>query len=165
MIEFMEATDDDFLGDILDGMGTPGAQIVAMLRCYYDDAGSDGESPVVTIAGYVATRIRWEQFEKKSNTLFDEYKVKVFHARDFYNTDGEFRGWTRAKKEAFAVKWLNIARRHVICGTAISVAKAKYNETKRTADGRANLPASGLGFALYAPGQGRLAREPKSPMM
>jgi hypothetical protein len=75
-----------------------------VLVCYLDDSGKDSQNRITTIAGYAATDDQWLSFEKAVEPIFSDYSVKVLHAKDLHNTDGNFKGWTVLKKQAFVAK-------------------------------------------------------------
>lgn len=72
-----------------------------VLVCKLDASGTDPENPIVCMAGYVAMLSAWMDFERVARPIFDRYGVTVLHAKEFYDTKGEFEGWSRDKKHAF----------------------------------------------------------------
>ena len=75
-----------------------------MLVCYLDDSGKDPQNRITTLAGFVASESSWQLFETEVETWFAEFGVKVLHAKDLHNTDGEFAGWTVLRKQAFVAR-------------------------------------------------------------
>lgn len=77
------------------------ATVSAVLICYLDDSGKDPQSSITTLAGYVATDTAWQAFEADVEPWFAEFNVNILHARDLHASDGEFKGWSILKKQAF----------------------------------------------------------------
>jgi hypothetical protein len=72
-----------------------------VLVCKLDMSTTDDEKTVVCMAGYLAMLPAWMDFELTARPLFDSYGVSVLHAKEFYDTKGDFAGWSRIKKETF----------------------------------------------------------------
>lgn len=119
-----------------------------MLFCYFDDSGSDGESPIISVGGYAASTDAWEAFEDRVKPIFDAANVAVLHATEMNGSKGAFKGWPLAKKQAFVQSLYNEfePRRHL--GVGFSVTKAAYREAKKREN--ANHQISAYGFCLEA---------------
>jgi hypothetical protein len=105
-----------------------------MLSFYLDDAGTGPDSEHLTIAGYVADDQHWNKFEQASNRLFKNEKLKdAFHAKDFFDHDGQFSEWDPLRRVGFSFEWFNIAVEHMPSarGITMSASHAKYKEVKR----------------------------------
>lgn len=82
-------------------VATPSAKGDYVLVCKLDASGTDPDNPIVCMAGYVAMLSAWMDFEQVARPIFNRYGVTVLHAKEFYDTKGEFAGWSRDKKHAF----------------------------------------------------------------
>src|SRR5689334_21046002 len=82
-------------------VGDPALRLIAVLVCKLDASGTDAANPVITMAGYVGLLSGWLDFEVRARKVLDDYGVCVLHAKEFYDTDGDFKGWGRSKKENF----------------------------------------------------------------
>jgi hypothetical protein len=82
-------------------VASPPAKGDYVLVCKLDASWTEKESATVCMAGYIAMLPAWLEFEQSAAPIFDRYGVTVLHAKEFYDTDGEFEGWSRDKKEAF----------------------------------------------------------------
>ena len=102
-----------------------GRWIVALV-CYLDDSGKDPQSPITTLAGYVARDTGWEAFENNVERWFEEFEVQILHARDLHASDGEFEGWTVLKKHAFISRICQCLSTHALMGLTMSAAKGQY---------------------------------------
>jgi hypothetical protein len=59
------------------------------------------------IAGLIAPATHWEHLEPRWKAVLDEFKIECFHFKDFAAFQGEFRGWSNAKREKLLTKLLN----------------------------------------------------------
>jgi Protein of unknown function (DUF3800) len=99
-----------------------------VLVCYLDDSGKDSQSRITTLAGYAARVEEWRAFEEEVEPVFTEYGVRILHAKDLHDTDGEFCGWSVLRKQAFVAKLCRIMSRHVLLGMSMSALKDIYKE-------------------------------------
>ena len=73
-----------------------------VLTAYFDESGTHGrDSPKVIVGGFVADHDHWLSYESQTRALFDAYGVDVFHAKQFKDTKGPFKGWGASKKIEF----------------------------------------------------------------
>lgn len=103
-----------------------GNRLIAMLWCYLDDSGTDGTTPTVTMAGYVAPLANWRRFEIESRKHFKKHRIGFFHAKDLHHRAGDFRGRSVPDECAFLDGWLEIAGRHMMAGITMNVARQTY---------------------------------------
>jgi Protein of unknown function (DUF3800) len=101
-------------------------RLVVVLVCYLDDSGKDPQNRITTIAGYAASDEQWKAFEIEVEVWFTEFNVKIFHAKDLHNTDGEFAEWSRLKKQAFVARLCQAMSHHLQLGVSMSAAKETY---------------------------------------
>jgi hypothetical protein len=96
----------------------PGAVYMAM-TAYFDESGTHGESsPAVIVAGFGATVAQWNGCEKRLKKLFADYGIQRFHAKEWRQTKGEFRGWDFQKKGHFLSRLLKITDEQMSFGVA-----------------------------------------------
>ena len=84
-----------------------------------DESGTHAGSPVVTVGLYVGKPRTWQAWTKDWNAK--KNPIKVYHAVDAHNRDGEFKGWDRPKRNAFVAKLLPVLARHPIMGVAVGI--------------------------------------------
>jgi hypothetical protein len=109
----------------------PGRPYMAMIG-YFDESGTHGrESPLVTVAGFLATVEQWAAYERDLSTLMVEYGVKVFHAKDFRGRN--FKNWPRLKRARFNSRFLKLADDHLSCGMSMILPSATYHGIYRSA--------------------------------
>ena len=77
---------------------------IAVLVCYLDDSGKDPQNSVTTLAGFLARESDWQAFEREVEPIFKRHVVSILHTRDLESTNGEFKGWTVLKKQAFVAE-------------------------------------------------------------
>jgi hypothetical protein len=87
-----------------------------MLVCYLDDSGKDPQNSITTLAGYIARDTQWEAFEAEVEHWFKEFGVRVLHAKELHDTDGDFKGWTVLKKQAFVSRVCQARTPHLMIG-------------------------------------------------
>lgn len=81
--------------------GDPGHRLMVM-TAYLDESGTHGpQSPLVTVAGFLATAEQWDNYERDMASLMSEYGVRKFHAKEFRGRKGDFKNWPRPKRARF----------------------------------------------------------------
>jgi hypothetical protein len=96
---------------------------------YFDESGTHGnQSPLVTVAGFLATVDQWYQYKFELSQLFTEYSVAKFHAIDFRGRKGDFKGWPRPKLAKFNSRFLQLADNHLSCGLAMILPSSDYKK-------------------------------------
>jgi hypothetical protein len=108
---------------------------VVVLVCYLDDSGKDPQNPVTTIAGYIARDAGWEGFEADVEKWFTEFNVKVLHAKQLHDTDGDFEGWSVPRKQTFVARVCRARVPHLMMGLSMSALKSTY-EVRAEESGR-----------------------------
>lgn len=101
-----------------------------MLVCYLDDSGKDPQNLCTTIAGYIGRDTSWAAFETDVEPWFTEFGVGILHAKDLHNTDGDFKGWTVLRKQAFIARICQARNPHVMLGVSMAAEKRPYQEAK-----------------------------------
>ena len=116
------------LGILLCGLAQP-HEIVAVIRAYLDDSGSD-DRPIVVMAGYLATLSSWRGFELRARKMMARHGVnEPFHAKKFHDRDGVYKGWGAAKQLAFVTELYDIAKEAgVLVGVSHATQKNIYRQ-------------------------------------
>jgi hypothetical protein len=89
------------------------------LHVFIDESGVHDDSPVVTVAMYAGQPADWRLFVKDWNAA--KQPIKVIHAADCANRTGEFEGWDRDRRNAFAAQLLPVLPRHSLVGVAVGI--------------------------------------------
>ena len=101
-----------------------------MLVCYLDDSGTGNDLPVVTMAGYIGPTHKWSWFEQQANKIFEAYNVDQLHAVELNGTKGEFKGWSRSRKESFIARLYSELINAAEFGVAFSITKGAYKRAR-----------------------------------
>jgi hypothetical protein len=102
---------------------------------YFDESGTHGaESPVVLVAGFIATVEQWAIYERYLSELLNEYKVKTFHAKDFRSRKNDFKGWPTTKRARFNSRFLKLADDHLSYGLSVILRSSEYEAIYRAAE-------------------------------
>jgi hypothetical protein len=117
-----------------------------VLVCYLDDSGKDPQNPATTLAGYVAREDSWRDFETAVEPVFIYKAVKVLHAKDLHNTDGEFKGWRVLEKQAFVAKICQAMTPRLLMGISISAHKKNFAASAAASGRKRTLTAYALCF-------------------
>jgi hypothetical protein len=117
---------------------------------YLDDSGKDPQNPITTLAGYIATEEGWAAYEREVERWFAEYSVNVLHAKELHDTDGEFKGWSKLKKQSFVSRICLARFPHLMMGMSMSAAKAAYELHKRERRPRHTVSPYGFCFTFHS---------------
>ncbi len=119
-----------------------------MLVAYFDDSNTHDDAATVTLAGYIAPEMNWTAFEKETAELFKNEGIKIFHANKFEARKNEFKGWTPMRQLRFAAEWLDIAKRQVMCGYAVSLLKSDFDLARSDTGLAQEISAFGYSFQI-----------------
>jgi hypothetical protein len=101
---------------------------------YFDESGTHGrESPLMAVAGFLASVEQWGDYQRDLGSLLAEYEVKTFHAKDFRGRKNDFKGWPTPKRARFNSRFLRLADEHLACGLATILPSADYQQIYRSA--------------------------------
>jgi hypothetical protein len=101
-----------------------------VLFCYLDDSGTGNDSPVLTMAGYVGAIHSWIAFEQRAKKVFAVFGVTELHGKEFNDTKGDFKDWSRSKKEDFAAQLYKHLRQTVEFGVNFSITRSAYHRAR-----------------------------------
>jgi hypothetical protein len=105
--------------------------IVVHLFAFFDDAGTDQGSSMVTCAGYLAVARRWDAFSDKWGHLLRSYHIRAgeFSMKRFAQSTGPFRGWDEGKRRSFMARALALIQQYVERGFAVFIQKEDYDKS------------------------------------
>ena len=98
---------------------------IAVFKVYLDESGVHDSSPVVAVGGYIGRPPAWRDWTKKWNQA--KKPIKIYHATDAQNLQGEFEGWTNERVGALAAKLLPIIDQSQIGALSISLDLVEFN--------------------------------------
>jgi Protein of unknown function (DUF3800) len=109
---------------------------VIVIKVAMDESGVDDNTPVITVAGYVARPTLWRDWTKRCNVA--KRPIKVFHAADCANFHGEFEGWTPERRDPLVIRLLDVMEASDIPGVVIGLHKTEF---LKATEGREDLRA------------------------
>ena len=134
------------------GSDEPRRKVVGVFVCRLDASGTDRPNKIVTMAGYVGFLPEWSDFEIKAREVCARENVSVLHAKEFYDTKGDFAGWSRYKKESFVREIHDLSLGRLELGISFSVEKSAFLKGKREHKVAHNESAFGFCFRSIAYG-------------
>ena len=89
----------EYLAELCHGEGD-----LALLKAYFDESGIHKGSPVCVVSGFVAPskRVLYLSHDWQVNVLF-KHGIDYFHAKDFAQRNGQFKGWDAEKIREFSI--------------------------------------------------------------
>lgn len=66
---------------------------------FFDESGIHDVSNITVVAGWIASVEEWEKFERHWKLLLKNERLTAFHYTDFDNNRGEFKRWSKSRKE------------------------------------------------------------------
>ena len=94
--------------------------MLAVIEVYLDESGTHHGSPAMSVAAVWAAKSDWANWT--IDWVQSKAPIRIFHAVDCSNRDGEFKGWGKAKRDIFVIKRiLPVISRHYIRGTAAAI--------------------------------------------
>lgn len=120
---------------------------MAMLTVYCDDSGTDSNSRVAVVAGYLSNVAQWEMFTKEWTRALKDFGVNVMHRTDLETFKGEFERWNPARRTAFLARLQPIIRRRI--KTAVGCMVIKEDFEKLVSDEIKHKVGGAYGFLAY----------------
>jgi Protein of unknown function (DUF3800) len=98
-----------------------------IVTVYIDESGTHG-SPVTILAGWVGRLGQWADFDPKWRRMLKRYSVTHFHSKEIKHTQGEFKGWTIAKKQDFLSEAAKLGVKNLEFGFTILLKEDDYQK-------------------------------------
>lgn len=121
-----------------------GDGLVMAMVCYLDDS-DHNQSSIATLAGYVASVDNWKIVEQDLEAVCQRYSVDILHAKEFHQTKGCFKRWSRTRKQQF-VDDLYARANQLTWGVSFSGAK-NWRDVKHQVPGHERMSLFGVMFA------------------
>jgi hypothetical protein len=103
------------------------------LQAYFDDSGSEPQSPTFVLAGFIAPEHRWARFaDEWREAMAKPPGVAYFKTTEAVHLRGEFsadKGWSRDLRDARIVELSEIIWRHASISLSAMVRHADFEET------------------------------------
>ena len=106
-------------------------EVFAMITAYFDDSGTDAETQVCSVGGYLATVDQWNRFIPRWQELLSEYDVQQMHRTDLETWHGEFtkdRGWEPTRRKNFLKKAHRIIKDFTYTPIGSAVVKKDFED-------------------------------------
>ena len=117
-------------------LGLQGSDIVALFSLRLDETGTDGRSPIMVVAGAVATIDQWAALEASWNKLLSRSKINAYHWKEFNDVNNDvFGGWSLLKKQRFVAAQEKILNKNVMFRVAVGVDCATHLSVKKRMKG------------------------------
>jgi len=120
--------------------------IIAMFVAYFDESGTQRGSPVVAVAGFLAPVKQWERFQAEWARVLQQEGLSFFHATDWENRQGQFKGWDNDQRIAVYKKLTGIIQRRITIPVLTAVNTADYAEAKLWEMVQEDFPRNPYGF-------------------
>jgi hypothetical protein len=101
---------------------------MAMLTVYCDDSGTDRDSCVAVVAGYLSNVAQWDIFMKEWTRALKDFGINVMHRSDLENYKGEFAKWNSARRTEFLQRLQPIIRRRTKTAFGCMVIKEDFEK-------------------------------------
>jgi hypothetical protein len=102
-----------------------------IFTAYLDEAATHGPDPRMTLGAILGNAYDWRKFERRLIGLQTQYGFTVFHAKDFKNGHGEFKGWPREKRMGLVHDLTDLVRTTMAEGVALTLPRAQYQTRYR----------------------------------
>jgi len=140
-----------------------------MLKAFFDDSGTHGNSEVVVWAGVFGTVDEFDRLEsawlsKLEKPLSNRPKLAKFSCRDCARGDGEFFGYGQGERDLLRNEMRQIIADSGVRPCAYAVPIGLYNEVLRGRIRRAYGPPDGIAFAACADHSLKVAAANSLPM-
>jgi hypothetical protein len=103
-------------------------RLFVIFTAYLDESGTHGGSPITLMSAFLGSARQWQNFEKDYVKLRRIYGFSVFHAKDWRDTDGEFEGWSRQKKNQFVWDFFKIIDERLAAGVSAFLKNDEYSK-------------------------------------
>lgn len=107
---------------------------VAVLTAYMDESGIHDGSPVLTVAAYLGRPEDWAEWTRR--WVVAKWPIKVYHATDAANFEGEFKDWSVAARDTLVKRLLPVLADSVIAGMVVGI---HMDEFRRALAGQEDL--------------------------
>jgi Protein of unknown function (DUF3800) len=98
---------------------------------YFDESGTHDGAPVIVLGGLLGSAEQFEDLGARLDAVCDHYGFSVFHAVEFKNGKGEFKGWAPEKKLSLAVVFSNLVEETMTAAAMALLVKADYQTIYR----------------------------------
>jgi hypothetical protein len=120
--------------------------IVTLLTAYLDESGTHDGSHSIVVGGVIASQSEWDAILHRWIDALNRRGVKYFHAADFSNRQGEFKGWTESECRSLMADLLLVFEDFVILPVGIGVSRDRFSRIR--AEKYSEIPDDPYGFCV-----------------
>jgi hypothetical protein len=103
------------------------ATVCAMtFQAYFDDSGTDAHSPLVVVAGFVASTNDWLSLSGEWNRLLDRHRLPYMHMAEAEAGAKHFKSAPLGARRSLIHEFADIVATYVRCGICAEIPKAEY---------------------------------------
>ncbi len=103
-----------------------------MMKAFFDDSGSDDNSPFYVLSGYLSTVAKWEIFSSQWRAvLAAPPSINYFHMVDAEGLRQEFKGWNREARDAKVTRLAKVIRSNVLYEISCMLPRALHDSIIR----------------------------------
>ncbi|OGW49863.1 MAG: hypothetical protein A2V62_04295 [Nitrospirae bacterium RBG_19FT_COMBO_58_9] len=104
------------------------SDIMAMFTVYCDDSGTDENTRVAVVAGYLSNVAQWEIFNKEWTNVLEKFGVNGMRRTDLENFRGDFEKWCPARRTALLQQLQPIINRRTKMAVGTMVIKEDFEK-------------------------------------
>jgi hypothetical protein len=97
-----------------------------IISAYIDESGTHG-GPTMLMACLVGRLGQWSSFDPKWRKYLRRYGLTYYHSKEMKHSEGEFKGWTIAKKYQFASGAAKLTEKHTMFGMTTVLREDDYS--------------------------------------
>lgn len=95
-------------------------RVLLMLDAYFDDSGTDAESRVAVLAGYLGPAEEWTVLEAEWNAVLRREDLTFYRTADCNHSQGQFDGWPSPRRNALHREMVEIITRRQLVPIGIA---------------------------------------------
>jgi hypothetical protein len=104
---------------------------MAFVTAYLDESGTDDKSTNTVVCASVAKNSSWLKLDSQWRAILRSRGISAFHASEFHNSRGEFKGWTEQRKEDLSKRLMTVIKKEISFFVAHSVVLSEFNKVAR----------------------------------
>jgi len=103
-----------------------GDELTFFFSACFDETGTHNASQHTLVAAGLALNSVWDEFDSAWSALLETRNIECFHANEFNNNTGAFRGWSKLKRNRFVKRQQRILRATPTLSIAVAVDSAAH---------------------------------------
>jgi len=109
-------------------------RLFVIFTAHIDESGTHGGSPITVMAAAFGSAKQWQRFEIEYAKMRKRHGFEIFHAKEWKDSDGEFKGWPRQKKYEFAIEFTNLIGNTLAASIVAHLKNDEYDKYYLTND-------------------------------